>query len=126
MVYTGLMKPRKEQFERRVRITDHPAARSALIKTFKNNERLGGHIMVGDKNHEVIGELLWHPTGEIKDVKVRDEYKRTGIATKMLKMAKTEARRAKQPNIKHSPIRTDEGDAWAKKVGGTLPKRAED
>ena len=86
--------------------------------------------MVGDKNHEVIGELLWHPTGEIKDVKVRDEYKRTGIATKMLKMAKTEARRAKQPNIKHSPIRTDEGDAWAKavskKTGKTLPKRAED
>jgi hypothetical protein len=124
------MKPRKGQFERRARITDHPVARSALIKTFKNNERLGGHILVGDKRHEVIGELTWHPTGEIKNIIVNDEHKRTGIGTKMLKMAQTETRRANQPPIKLSPIRTDEGDAWAKavskKTGKTLPKRAED
>ena len=124
------MKPRKGQFERHVRITDHPVARGALIKTFKNNKSTGGHIMVGDKNHEVIGELTWHPTGEIKRIIVRDEHKRTGIGTKMLKMAQTEARRANQPSIKLSPIRTDEGDAWAKavskKTGKTLPKRAED
>lgn len=56
--------------------------------------------------------------GEIWGVEVAQHYRRKGIATAMYK----EAKRRNIP-IKHSSVRTDAGDAWAKKVGGEVPPK---
>jgi len=76
----------------------------------------------GDESHLIeaykgkygpIGHLEWSAdTGEIKDVNVTPEHQRKGLATAMFNKAKTIT------PVKHSAVRTPEGDAWAKSVGG--------
>lgn len=70
------------------------------------------------KHGEVIGELTWGPTGEIKRVHVNRDHRRQSIATTMLGIAKSH-----EPKLRHSPSRTDEGEAWAKSTGDPLPPR---
>jgi len=80
--------------------------------------------MMGEKGtHETVGTLSWDPSGEIKNIQVKPENRRQGIATKMLRMAEFETARRGTPPIQHSSRRTDDGDAWAKSVGGKLPPR---
>jgi hypothetical protein len=73
-----------------------------------------------------VGELKWHPkTGEIKNLFVEANERRQGIARGMW----DEANRISQSERgvvtpKHSSDRTDEGDAWAKAVGGKVPPKA--
>lgn len=71
------------------------------------------------------GELKWHPkTGEIKNLFVEANVRRQGIGTGLWNEAQriaTSERGIVPP--KHSADRTDDGDAWAKKIGGALPKR---
>lgn len=90
-----------------------------------------------DKEHQVnayiggdrVGHMQWfkdaggrpdEPAGEIGLLQVEPQYTRNGVATAMY-----EAARQHQfaPAPAHSPSRTDEGDAWARKVGGDLPPR---
>lgn len=71
------------------------------------------------------GELLYyhrdlysHTRGEIAMVQVADEHQRRGVATALHDYAKQDV-----PELGHSERRSDAGDAWARKIGGPLPKR---
>jgi ribosomal protein S18 acetylase RimI-like enzyme len=56
--------------------------------------------------------------GTVWGIEVGEKHQRKGIGTGMLRHL--EGRGVK---VKHSELRTNAGDAWAKKVGGHLPKR---
>lgn len=69
-----------------------------------------------------VGHLYWHPvTGEIRDLLVSDDHQGKGIATRMYQVAQETAKAQGLPMPQHSPKRTRSGNAWAKKVGGSLP-----
>jgi len=65
-----------------------------------------------------VGHLIWHPEGEIQDVQVSEPHRRKGVATGMYEHAK----RLKVKPPEHSEFRTEEGDAWARAVGGHIPE----
>jgi hypothetical protein len=82
-------------------------------------------IAVDPTNQAEVGRLSWiNEGGTIADIGVRPDYRRRGVATGMW----NEAYRLNDvdPDIvspTHSSNRTDEGDAWARSVGGELPER---
>jgi GNAT superfamily N-acetyltransferase len=81
---------------------------------------VAAHTHGGDR----IGHLRWN-RHEIGDVDVHEDFQRQGIATSLFQHAKIVA--AENPRIpapKHSADRTDAGDAWARSVGGRLPRRS--
>jgi GNAT superfamily N-acetyltransferase len=69
--------------------------------------------------------LIWHKgEGTIFSVQVAPHLQRQGVATAMWHHARALA--AERPDIvppKHSQIRSGQGDAWARAVGGELPER---
>lgn len=65
-----------------------------------------------------IGHLVWHPEGEIQDVHVNEPHRRKGVATGMFDYAK----KLKVKAPEHSELRSEEGDAWARAVGGNIPE----
>jgi GNAT superfamily N-acetyltransferase len=71
------------------------------------------------------GELRWHhKTGEILGIDVHPQFRRQGIATAMLGEARRiagETRGVRPP--RHSPDRTEAGEAWARSLGERLPAR---
>lgn len=73
----------------------------------------------------VGASMYWHPkTGEIKNIGVPSDQQRRGVATQMWREAHRiagETRGVRAP--RHSPTRTDAGDAWARSLGGRLPRR---
>lgn len=70
-----------------------------------------------------IGRLVWN-SRRIGNVEVSPEHRRQGIATGMLEHARLLAElNARIPQPKHSADRTNDGDAWARSVGGKLPRR---
>ena len=78
--------------------------------------------LVATENGERIAYLSWHwYTHEIKGIKVREDRRRQGIATWLLREARREV-----PDIHHSAIRTEDGDAWAKSLHEPLPERFQD
>jgi GNAT superfamily N-acetyltransferase len=71
-----------------------------------------------------IGTMSWSKKG-IHNVEVDPQYQRQGIATELWNRGHQEA--ASNRSVvapKHSPDRTDAGDAWAKSVGGRRPRRS--
>jgi hypothetical protein len=72
--------------------------------------------VLGDQR---IGHLEWHGvTHRITTVGVDFDHTRQGIATHMWNMSQQ-----MRPKARHSPDRTTMGDAWARSVGGHLPRR---
>lgn len=72
-----------------------------------------------------IGHLRWN-RHEIGDVDVHEDFQRQGIATTLWHHANMVAENEPRvPRPKHSADRTDAGDAWARSVGGRLPRRRE-
>ena len=71
------------------------------------------------------GMLRWHAkTGEIHNIEVSPGMRRQGIATAMYGKAKeisSLTRGVKTP--RHSPDRSEAGEAWARSLGERLPKR---
>lgn len=66
-----------------------------------------------------VGHLTWHPqTHKITGLNVDPDEQRKGIATAMWKMGQSI-----RPRPQHSADRTRAGEAWAKSVGGRLPRR---
>ncbi len=77
--------------------------------------------MQGDRQ---VGTMSWSKKG-IHNVEVDPQFQRQGIATALWQRGHQEA--ATNRNVvapKHSPDRTDAGDAWAKSVGGRRPRRS--
>ena len=68
-------------------------------------------------------EMKWNAKG-IQGIDVPPAFKRQGVGTALWneghRLAETNA---KIPAPKHSADRTNEGDAWARSVGGRLPRR---
>lgn len=71
------------------------------------------------------GEMTWKKKGgTILRVEVPSIFQRRGVATALYGEAKRIAsENARVPQPKHSNDRTREGDAWAKAVGGKLPRK---
>ncbi len=71
------------------------------------------------------GELTWKRTGgTILKVEVPGHLQRRGIATSLYGEAKRIAsENSRIPAPKHSNDRTRDGDAWARAVGGRLPRK---
>jgi hypothetical protein len=71
------------------------------------------------------GSFYWTPDGGfIQHIDVPTNIRRRGAATDMYEIAKAASAKSGVDAPEHSMHRTDEGDAWAKKVGGQLPERS--
>jgi len=83
------------------------------------------HRIVATMGGQYVGHIEWHPkSGRVMGVEVAPEHRRKGIATHLWRAAIRQAadsRSVKKPI--HSSDRTDAGDAWARAIGGTLPRR---
>jgi hypothetical protein len=85
----------------------------------------GKHSLVVNKPDGTrIAWISWQEyTGEIKYIEVRKDqfhnYRRRGIATALLKLAREYA------PIKHATDRTPDGERWAQSLNEELPDRRE-
>jgi hypothetical protein len=70
-----------------------------------------------------VGTLGWTHE-EVGSLFVRPSFRRQGVATSLWNEAHRIANEnTSVPPPKHSSTRSDEGDVWAKAVGGSLPPR---
>jgi hypothetical protein len=70
-----------------------------------------------------VGSMLWNAKG-IRNITVAPDQQRRGVATAMWNEGHRLAAESKSvPQPKHSDDRTKAGDAWARSVGGRLPRR---
>jgi hypothetical protein len=70
-----------------------------------------------------VGDMLWD-SKQIRNIGVPSDQQRRGIATQLWHEGNRLASENKKiPAPKHSADRTAAGDAWAKSVGGRLPRR---
>ena len=70
-----------------------------------------------------VGEMNWNRHG-LRYIGVEPEAQRQGVATAMWNEGQRIAASKKNvPAPQHSNERTDAGDAWARSVGGRLPRR---
>jgi len=70
-------------------------------------------IWAFDAERNEIGSITWFDDdGEIGGVDVREPYRRRGLATELLRRA-----REINPSVRHSEMRTHDGDAWVAAVG---------
>ena len=78
-----------------------------------------------DPGHRPISSMSWHhQTGEIKGVYTDPEHRRQGVASALYQHGQEIAGATRGvPKPRHSTFRTNSGDAWARSVGGRLPKR---
>lgn len=77
----------------------------------------GSHRITALLGGERVGEMSWG-SKEIHGLDVNDAHQRRGLATAMWNYGQE-----MRPRPKHSADRTDKGEAWARKVGGRLPRR---
>jgi hypothetical protein len=71
-----------------------------------------------------LGEMIWSGKG-IRNIMTTPGQERRGVATRMWNEGHRLAEEnAKIPKPKHSTERTNAGDAWARSVGGPLPRRS--
>lgn len=79
-----------------------------------------------DPGTRPMGSLSWHhKTGEIKGVYTDPEHQRQGVASSLYVNAQEIASTTRGvPKPKHSPHRTESGEAWSKAVGGRRPARS--
>lgn len=72
---------------------------------------------------EYIGVLHWGRK-QIENLRVEAGHQRQGVAKALWHEGhRLAAENARIPKPKHSADRTDAGDAWARSVGGRLPRR---
>jgi hypothetical protein len=73
-----------------------------------------------------LGTMLWN-SRSILNIGVDPDQARRGVATAMWEEGHRLAEQnARIPKPKHSTDRTAMGDAWARSVGGRLPRRKRD
>jgi GNAT superfamily N-acetyltransferase len=64
-----------------------------------------------------VGDIRWHKeTGVIDSLYIKPSHRRQGVATALY-----HATSQYGPPAQHSDARSEEGDAWAAKVGGHVP-----
>ena len=88
-------------------------------------ERYGSEHNVIARSPEggFVGNMRWSAK-QVRNVMVSEPHQRQGVATAMWNEGQRLAsENARIPQPKHSADRTNEGDAWARSVGGRLPRR---
>ncbi len=84
-----------------------------------------GKIINRGGKGQVVGTIQWHPrSGDVNWVRTHQDYRGLGIATTLWEKATKLSADAGIKAPQHSRHRTDEGNAWAKSVGGKMPRRA--
>jgi GNAT superfamily N-acetyltransferase len=72
-----------------------------------------------------LGFMDWHKkTGKIDNINVAEPMRGLGIGTSLFERANKLSADTGIIAPQHSSFRTDKGDAWARSVGGKLPRRA--
>jgi hypothetical protein len=80
----------------------------------------------GGPLYNELGSMLWQ-SKSIRNIGVSPGLERRGIATAMWHEGhRLAGENARIPQPKHSADRTKSGDAWARSVGGRLPRRKRD
>lgn len=79
-------------------------------------------VLHDKKSGKIVSNLTLDEEGKVQGVETHPEFRRQGLATKLWDYAKSRSDIG-IPEPKHSSMRTREGEAWAKKIGGDLPKR---
>jgi hypothetical protein len=70
-----------------------------------------------------VGQMIWSGSS-IRGINVGADFQRRGVATALWNEGhRLAGENAKIPAPKHSRDRTAAGDAWARSVGGRLPRR---
>jgi GNAT superfamily N-acetyltransferase len=75
---------------------------------------------------ELGGELAfidWELNGELYYIKVPEQYRRKGIATRLWNAANDYTKANNLPKLTHSEYRSNDGEAWARSFNVELPKR---
>jgi hypothetical protein len=96
----------------------------AFVDYWPNMHRHQPHLLlhVGEGN-ESRGRMVLADTGEVSVVETSPKHRRQGVATSLWEVAQhLHETMPGFPKPEHSAVRTEEGDAWAKKVGGDVPK----
>lgn len=71
-----------------------------------------------------LGFMEWSDkTGELQNIRVNEDSRRQGVATSLWQKAHELADERGITRPVHARERTPEGDAWARAVGGEIPKR---
>jgi GNAT superfamily N-acetyltransferase len=88
-----------------------------------------------DSNHRIdvfndsgaVGYIEWNENdGEIEHLFVGGPYRRKGVATRLWELATDWAKGNDAVEPEHSSRRSREGDAWAKSIGGYIPRITDD
>ena len=92
-----------------------------------DTEDMGGskphHLLTAHRGDTEVGKMRWS-SNSIRGIHVEPEHQRQGIATALWNQGQSLASENKSiPAPKHSRDRTKDGDAWARSVGGRLPRR---
>lgn len=83
----------------------------------------GSHRITAESEGKNVGHLLWS-SQQVRNIAVSPDMQRQGIGTALWNEGhRLASENARIPKPKHSPDRTNEGDAWARSVGGRLPRR---
>ena len=81
----------------------------------------GHHMLTAlAPNNRTVGWMHWDK-GVVRKIDVNDSWQRSGLGRRMWERASEIT-----PGLSHSDNRTDEGQGFAKAVGGPLPERVQD
>jgi GNAT superfamily N-acetyltransferase len=84
------------------------------------------HLLQARRGDEQVGSMMWS-NKDVRQITVAPEHQRQGIATALWHEGhRLAAENRAVPQPKHSADRTDSGDAWARSVGGKLPRRVKE
>ena len=73
----------------------------------------------------VVGRVMWNKkSGEVNWIRTHENYRGLGIASTLWEKANKLAADTGIKAPKHSRHRTEQGESWAKSVGGAMPPRA--
>lgn len=101
--------------------SDHLGQQFRLSHTDFSHEDRESHMLEAHTgNGRKLGVMTWKD-GMVGSVSVKPAWQRQGMATQMWNRASEIT-----PGLSHSGNRSDEGNAWAQKVGGPLPPRMQD
>jgi GNAT superfamily N-acetyltransferase len=100
---------------------EHAESAWAQAHPTERNQYAGSSV---DPGFRPIASMSWHhKTGEIKGVYTEAAHQRQGHASALFQQGHEIAAETRGvPKPRHSTFRTSSGDAWARAVGGRLPR----
>jgi tRNA(Met) C34 N-acetyltransferase TmcA len=106
---------------------ESPYTYSEVIRNGGGTRKPDGYLVSAThtESGEKVGHLLADHSGRIQSIAVTPAHQRRGVATGMWEHAQNLHRQGLVPAPRHSKDRSDQGDAWAKSVGGRRPRRVE-